>query len=170
MAITVQQIEAVPQDYPVVIGPSGPRGFAAWAWQRVESYTAQRYTARQVTWTIEGEGDWTPPLVPAVVTLAEKWEATEWVEVNLPLGPYGHFLPGEGPYRITATVGGGDVPEAVSEAVRRLIAYSTEIGTNADGFTAVQDGEVSFERAATWAARALQNSGAADLLRPYRRA
>ena len=181
MAVTLSQSEAAP-----AIWPDAPAGLSdaaaaldpAWLWQRIEAWTAHRWTVRQVVWTVEGEGHWTPPLAPATVTTAEVWEHGAWAEVTLPPGPYGYELPGDGPYRVTATVGGGEVPEAVLEAYRRLAEYSVELGK--DGMTSGHPSHTShsvdlggfsesFDRSATWAGRALINSGAADLLRPYRR-
>ncbi|QEW18986.1 hypothetical protein LA6_001165 [Marinibacterium anthonyi] len=173
MAVTVRQTEGIPEAY-----PASPAGLSAAAaaldaaaiWQRIEGWTAHRFTARSVVWTVEGCGDWLPPLAPAEITLVECWDGTGWEEASAGASHLGGLcLPNDGPWRITATVGGGDLPAAVSGAFRRLAEYSAEIGSSADGFTSVDDGGVSYERAATWAARAIQNSGAADLLRPYHR-
>lgn len=182
MAETLKQTEAVPADY-----PDSPAGLTVAAaalaveplWQRIESYVSQRWTPRVVTWLVEGPGDWSPPLSPATITTAEVWAGGEWSEVILQAAPDGFCLAAGGPYRITATVGGGDVPEAVLEAFRRLAEYSAAIGSYGSwkgpaGATSsdmrIGDGlSHSVDRPATWAARALINSGAADLLRPYRR-
>ncbi|WP_319826068.1 hypothetical protein [Thalassovita sp.] len=184
MAVTWTEAEALPASYPAVSGLSA----AAAAlnedalWQRIESYCRVRWTPREVVWTIEGDGDWNVPLWPATLNTVEVWENFAWVECSpypspSPWGGY-EFL-GEGPYRVTADVGGGDVPAAVTEAFRRLAEYSADLGENsmmsghpAHKSHAVQLGESvqeSFARDSTWAARALQLSGAADLLRPYRR-
>lgn len=174
MAVTLTEAEAIPAGYPAA--PAGLSTAAAALdadaiWQRLEAYCRVRWTTREVVWTVEGDGYWDAPLAPATLNTVEVWESGAWAECIPPVSPWGGYdLPGDGPYRITADVGGGDVPAAVMEAFRRLAEYSAEIGSPADGFTSVDDGGVSFERAATWAARAIQNSGAADLLRPYRRA
>ncbi|GGL80373.1 hypothetical protein [Wenxinia marina] len=185
MAVTVEQVEAIPDEY-----PDAPAGLSAKAaaldpaplWQRIEAWTSVRWTAREVVWTVEGEGAWTVPLAPATVTSAEVWESGAWSSLTLTAGPYGFEMAGDGPYRITATVGGGDpdVPAAVLEAFRRLAEYSAEIGVydlthgraGAAGVDTAIGGslKIGFERTATWAARAMVNSGAADLLRPWRRA
>jgi hypothetical protein len=134
-----------------------------------------------VVWTIEGPGDWEPPLTPATVSAVEVWSGEVWSEVFPAPSPLGGFvLAACGPYRVTATVGTGTAPAAVDEAFRRLAEYSLEIAdyglfTGRAGATS-NDADIggelkqSFNRPATWAARALINSGAADLLRPYRRA
>ena len=83
----------------------------------------------------------------------------------------------EGPYRLTGTAGDGSSPPAAAiEAARRLREYLTDTGAwrEATGMsnaaaTKLSDGDFSIERPATWIARAMQLSGAADLLRPYRR-
>lgn len=186
--MTTRQIEAVPATYPTITGLIGavPGDDLAWVWQRIEGYIAHRYTERDVIWTVEGGGDWTPPLAPAVVAVAHRWDGVEWVTTSLTAGPYGYVLPDDGPYSITATVGGGDVPAAVMKAAARLANYLT-VRINKDdpqlwattskgqGST-VQDGtgiintEDSWTRPKDWTANAMQLSGAADLLRPYRKA
>lgn len=180
-----QQQEATPAAY-----PDAPSGLstaaaaldAAMIWQRIEAYTAHRYTAREIVWTISGlAGDeWTPPIGPLVSQTAERWDGEAWASVTILSGPVGLCLPSDGTFKITAQVGAGDVPAAVSEAYRRYAEYSAEIGENGMlvGHPSHTDhsakiGEAvneSFSRSPTWAARALQLSGAADLLRPYRRA
>ena len=98
------------------------------------------------------------------------------------------MLDGLGPYRLTGTVGStDDPPRAVKEAVFRLVEYFKFVDETAkpqrylknfqtnqmeefsDNLPDVNDVELSSElHSPTWIARALQNSGAADLLRPYR--
>ena len=178
MAETIKQTEAIPSSYPAV--PSGLSTAAAaldsaMIWQRIESYTAFRWADRQVVWTVEGEGDWCPPLTPATVTAVEVWEALAWTATTPPASPYGGYdFPGEGPYRVTADVGDGTAPAAVNEAFRRLAEYMAEGEKHpgASSFSTSIGGaiDISETRNAAWMARALQNSGAADLLRPYRRA
>lgn len=175
MAVTLKEVEAVPAAF-----PDAPAGLPAAAaaldptalWQRIEAYCAARWTAREVVWTVEGEGDWTPPIAPAAVTTTEVWESGAWAAVTLPAGPYGYCLPGDGPYRITATVGGGDLPPAVSEAFRRLAEYLSD-GTDRSGASSYRVNmgpiEEQYERSVAWVARAMDLSGAADLLRPWKR-
>lgn len=180
MTATIKQTEAISEAYPDK--PSGlSTGAAAldsdMIWQRLESYVAYRWSERDVEWIAEGPGHWEPPLAPATVTMAEVWRDDAWEELTLPASPLGGFrLCGEGPYRFTATVGDddADVPAAVLEAFRRLAEYMAA-DTGNPGATSerieipgVQTTEIS--RSAPWMARAMQNSGAGDLLRPYRRA
>lgn len=176
MAETVRQTEAIPETYPTVTAYPHRQEWegeiamdASIVWQRLESYIAHRWTPREVIWIVEGEGHWTPPLTPATVTASEVWENGAWSTVTLTAGPYGYDLTGDGPYRITATVGGGDLPEAVEEAFWRLHEYSLGIADqfkNEASYRTMSDTEVT----PNWAAKALILSGAADLLRPYRRA
>ena len=95
-------------------------------------------------------------------------------EVFPALSPYGGYVfASEGPYRITASVGDGDVPAAVLEAFRRLAEYMAEDAGKAGATSEKTDvGPITIEvqRSAAWVARAMINSGAADLLRPYREA
>ncbi len=197
MAETRKQVEAIPEAYPDIGQGTFGIAPAPEIWQRIEAYIAHRFTPREVIWTVEGEGDWTPPLTPTTITTAEKWEGSAWVAVTLPEGPYGYCLPSDGPYRITATVGPEGVevegvttypvPAAIKSAVHRLNQYlminietdaygricrtpelwATSSRRNGEGEGAA---ETEFERLPTWIAKAMQNSGAGDLLRPYRRA
>jgi len=182
MAVTIKQTEAAPASYPAVSGLSDKAQAldAAALWQRIEAFTAWRWTEREVVWLVEGDGDWCPPLAPAEVTAEEVWDGEAWVPATVYASPYGGYrLTTCGPFRFTAAVGGGEVPAAVSEAFRRLAEYSVEIGKDSllSGHPAHtshsaqigQSVQETFDRPSTWAARAIHNSGAADLLRPYRR-
>src|SRR3546814_4587644 len=77
-------------------------------------------------------------------------------------------------YRFTATVGEGgspapEVPEAVQEAWRRLHEYSRGIAEQfREDASHVREEET--ETISGWTGKAIQICGAADLLRPYRRA
>lgn len=182
MAATLQQNEAIPESYPAAPGGLSVEAAsldAATIWQRIEAYIPRRYTTRQVVWIVEGPGEWVAPLAPATMTSAEVWRNEAWEALTLPLSPMaGYMLPGEGPYRITADVGVGPVPAAVNEAFRRLAEYCADIrdaavtrdtaGVSKHDFSIGQLSE-SVTRSQAWAARAMENSGAGDLLRPYRR-
>ena len=176
MADTLKQVEAVPTY------PATPTGLSAAAaainasviWARIEAYVSTRWTSRAVVWTVEGPGDWEPLLTPATITTKEKWTGTAWVADTPDASPLGGYQLACATYRFTGTVGSGTVPAAVSEAFRRLAEY---LASTDDAPAGVSDftwnlggGAMSenFSRAPTWIARALINSGAADLLRPYR--
>ena len=169
--------EAIPASYPAV--PSGLSTAAAaldsdMIWARIESYIAYRWTDREVVWTVEGGGDWASDLTHATLRATELWQSNAWAAVTLEPSPLGGLcLPGAGPYRFTADVGSGTVPAVVDEAFRRLAEYmaETEDHPGSSGYK-VNIGPVDIEetRSPTWMARAMQNSGAGDLLRNYRRA
>ena len=125
-------------------------------WKRLEDWIAQRWGERQVTWIVEGPGVFVPTLTPATIDSAEIWDWDQWEAVTLAPGPLGFDL-GAGTYRVTATVGfTTDPPETVLEAYRRLAAYMAEANADpAKGHTSVSDGDYSFSRPASWAARAI---------------
>lgn len=178
MAVDVlRRAEAIPAAYPAV--PTGVSTAAAaldpdMIWARIEAYVAYRWTARQVIWTVQGPGEWTPDLTPATITATEVWESDAWTADTFTAGPMGGYvLDGGGPYRITADVGSGTVPAAINEAFRRLAEYlAADPGTAGASSTSVAIGPIqeTLDRNPNWVARAMQNSGAGDLLRNYRRA
>lgn len=166
MLTTAYQTEEEPTGYP----PGD-----AYLWQRIEAHTAHRWSPRTVVWVVEGPGEWSPPLAPAEVITVEVWRWGQWQTVTLEKAPMGYRLDGEGPYRITATVGAdNEPPAAVLEAYQRLADYCDAEHFGAPGASSysVNIGQTSesIRRHPAHMARALENSGAADLLRPYRRA
>ena len=177
MATTIQESEAIPTNYPET--PSGLSTAAAaldadMIWARIEAYIAHRWTARSVIWVIDGGGEWNVPLAPATVSATEQWIDLAWVAITPDASALGGYvLDGDGPFRITASVGSGTVPPAVDEAFVRLIEYAANTGPGPAGATSsshdVGGAAISHDRSASWLARALQNSGAADLLRPFRK-
>lgn len=181
MAITLKQTETIPAY------PSAPSGLSDGAaeidpgaiWSRIEAHIAYRYSPRTVVWICEGPGEWTAPIADTVVSSCEMWTGEDWTPYTLKQGPLGGVqLYGEGPYRITGTVGSEQVPEAVREAYRRYAEYLAEGlsleggkgGATSESFSVGEAFEQTVQRPNNWIARALQNSGAADLLRPYRKA
>ncbi|MFZ5693301.1 MAG: hypothetical protein ACOY5F_18875 [Pseudomonadota bacterium] len=180
MAVTIKQTESAPSSYPVIDGLSEAAApFADVAWQRIESYSAFRSTVRDVVWIVEGCGEWSPRLMPATIATVEVWSrAGVWEACELPASPLGgYWLAASGPYRFTGSAGSTPspdvIPAAIKEAVRRLCEYmAARAGKQGATRESVTAGSVnvSTSRSASWMAEALQNSGAADLLRPYRRA
>lgn len=173
MTTTLKQTEAVPESYPAS-GLSPEPDNAAVVWQRLESYISHRWTPRQVVWIVEGPGEWCPPLTPATIATVEVWSgADEWEDVTTNASPLGgYWLPATGPWRFTGEVGDddADVPASVLEAFRRLSGY-LDAARHRPGLRSVTAGSVSATyRDELATAQALQRSGAADLLRPYRRA
>jgi hypothetical protein len=177
MIDVIKQFEAVPAAYPVA--PAGLSTEAAaldadMIWARIEAYTAYRFTDREVVWTLRGDGgnEWHPRLTPVVSRVSHIWASEAWEAVTLQDGPFGICLPIDGVYRITAQVGAGDVPAPIFEAFRRLAEYMAD-DPGRYGSTSFTDQigplEEAVTRAPTWLARAMQYSGAGDLLRNYRR-
>jgi len=176
MATTIKQVEAIPAAYPAT--PSGLSAAAAaleagMIWQRIEAYIAHRYTSRAIEWIVEGCGDWHPPLAPATISTVEVWQSNAWTSATLDPSPLGGYVLPSGTYRFAGTVGGGTAPEIVDEAFRRLAEYMAASKRGSPGTTRerVTAGSVTVDksRSASWAAEAMVNSGAADLLRNYRR-
>lgn len=177
MAETIRQDEEMPASYPdaPTLSTAAAALDADLIWQRLEAYQAHRWTERAVTWIVEGCGEWRPPLTPATVTTVEVWQSEAWEAVTLsPTPTGGYVLPG-GTYRFIGTAGAGvtDVPATVTEAFRRLAEYMAgKAGKPGAKSESIGAGTIrlSHTRSPSWMAEAIQNSGAADLLRPYRRA
>jgi len=177
MAVTLKVEESLPTAFPTIAGTiAEPHdGFFNAVWQRLESWIAHRWGERTTVFTVEGPGAWTPPLSPTLITVAEVWaEALDWQSVSLSPTPYGGYDFEEvGPYRFTATVGATDAPPpAVAEAFRRLAGYMETASSNGAGALVKSEeieeiGRVEYG-SPNASARALQYSGAADLLRPWR--
>ena len=168
MAETVNQQEAIPATYPT-------EGDDA-IWQRIEGWCAQRWTPRQVVWIVDGPGAWKPPLSPATITTTEIWRNGAFEAKAPEVAPHGGLnLLHCGPYRLTATVGADNpAPAIVMEAFQRLKGFAEADhgglpGASSYGVTTGQISE-NFRRNPAFMARALEMSGAADLLRQYRRA
>lgn len=170
---TYERDEVEPEAY-----PADPAGLTdtELSWSRIEEWISYRWSEREVIWTVEGAGWWAPDLRPATITATEKWQDMTWQSVTLDPSPLGGYVLDGEVYRFTATVGAdaGDVPAAVQEAVTRLDAYMAEaVDRHGVGRHEMQIGDAlseSFDRNPAWRARALHLSGAADLLRKYRRA
>ncbi len=168
----LSQRETTPNQYPSVTGLSTKAQALNQAalWQRIEYWMAWRWGERTVMWVVEGEGDWFPPLTPYTISTAERWTGSEYETITLSDAPLGLRLNG-GTYRITANVGSTDAPpDDVLEAFRRLAEYLAEIESMPVGLHSSSMGDASktFTRTMERAAKALQFSGAADLLRRYR--
>lgn len=162
----LQVYEDEPANWPEI--PDAPiETETAAVWRRIEHWIAYRWHERTVTWFVSGAGDWTPPLQPYTVDSAEQWTGTGYSPVTLANGPLGLWLEG-GQYKIQASVGDlEEPPDDVLEACRRLAQYYADNDTDA-GLTSVTDGDYSVQRGANAMGRAMQYSGAADLLRRYR--
>ena len=165
MVETISQVEAVPEAYPT----PEPE-----VWQRIELHCAHRWTARAVVWVVEGVGHWVAPLTPAAVTSVERWQDGAWQAIDNPPATPAGGLELNGTYRITATVGADNsAPAMVLQAAERLKNYVEADAGGAVGARAysVNVGQMSesIRRDPAFMAQALHNSGAADLLRGFRR-
>lgn len=172
MIEVIAQFELEPASWPAITGITGDP--LKVAWQRVESHIARRFAERTVTWLLESAGgEWAPPLQPVQSLTAKRWDGSGYDTVTLASAPGGYRVLA-GRYEITAQVGDGPVPAAVAEAVKRLAEYyATHSGLPAGLRTySAQAGQLSERPSgdANAAGKALQYSGAADLLRRYRRA
>lgn len=177
MVHLLSETEGTPTAYPDAPADLSTEAAAVSAdmiWRRIETWVRYRWAARTVTWVVEGPGTWVPPLRPATVTASATWDNGAWTDSTLTEAPLGYDLDGA-TYRITATVGEeGDPPETVLEAFRRLAEYLAGASGGATEATAETTayGDIcstTVQRPPTWRARALQYSGAADLLREWRR-
>lgn len=171
----IAQFEGTPDAYPEIDGVTGD--LLETCWTRIEHYCGFRWAPRRVVWTLTSSGgEWIAPLGPVVISEAFQWQDGDWQPVTLTRGPFGLCLPC-GNVQIEASVGsmsGARIPAAVKEAITRLAAYltaETPVPAGARSYSAnvgQLSEAISTDPAAM--AKALQNSGAADLLRPYRKA
>lgn len=183
MAETLKQVEAVPASWPAV--PDGLSDGAAAVdpaaiWTRLEGWCAHRWSAREVVWTVQaGAGDaWAPPLAPVASLTGERWAGEAWApSTGILRGPMGFHIPANGTWRLTGQVGEGPPPAAALEAYRRFAEYlagarelTDEPGASSSRASLGGSLEFEIDRNPAWKAKALAWSGAADLLRPYRRA
>ena len=176
MAVTLEINESVPASWPVVATyldsteGEAPEVDAGVTWQRIEAWIRFRYPARSVVYLIDGPGAWSSPLSPFTASLVEVWQSDTWaVTTPKPSPSGGYIFGGGGPFRVTGTAGDDtDPPDAVKEAYRRLHEYNRGIAFNFRTDAAyIASGDDTV--VAGYAAKSIQLSGAADLLRPYRR-
>lgn len=166
----IEENEGTPLDYPAM--PDGLSDAAkdiapAAVWERLESWMSYRYGERTVEWITHGSGIFKPRLKPAELDKIERWTGGDWEEIDPAPSPVGVRVH-DGIHRFTFTVGSDEIPDTVALAYRRLAEFWAETTTADAGLTSVTDGDYSFTRSATAHARAMQYSGAADLLRAYR--
>lgn len=151
-------------------------------WRRIEQYINCRWGVRSVEWIVRGSGLFMPPLKPTTITTVERfnnygspgYEPGDWVPQTLRRTPFGTELCKDGYYRLQGTAGEAvDPPEDVLEAYTRLSEYLAGVREDGHlGATSVADGvpgvSLTVHRPAVAMARALEYSGAADLLKAYR--
>lgn len=141
---------------------SYPAGDAA-LWARLFAYIRTRWPARRVTWTVSGCGFFAFRLRPATLVSVTDADGGAVDAVSI---PGGLVLPG-GLAIVVCTVGAPIVPPDAQRAYQRLADYLAELEVR-PGITSETVGGVAVVRNLGAVARALQLSGAADLLRPYR--
>jgi len=172
-------IELLDQRESVSSYPATPSGLSAAAaalapgvvWDRLFAWISWRWGTTLASYTLSGCGEFVVPLSPATVTQVSRYsdEERDWISITPQNGPRGVELPVHGVWRIICTAGGDDpVPPAVQEAYRRLAEYLAQTSQHPAGVSSMGSGELNVRFRADYAARALQLSGAADLLRPYR--
>ena len=113
--------------------------------------------------------EWFAPLAPVVSLTVQEGDETPYQPEAGPMG--GWILPC-GAVTITATVGARPVPAAVTEAVKRYAKFMASTAELPAGITRIGSGELSlsYRQETISPGMAMVNSGAADLLRAYRRA
>lgn len=144
-------------------------------WRRIEAWVNVRWAPRAVTWIVEGPGEFVPHLDGVTFSTVDRWNGSAYEAVTVSQGPLGGvLLAAGGPYRLLGTCGDTFAPAPAQEAYRRLAEYLATTSTAPAGASSyeVNIGQLSekIQISPTHMARALFNSGAADLLRPYRRA
>ena len=167
--------EELPETYPAVDGlsPAAEALDAAMIWQRIEGRVAYRWCPRAVTIILEGGGEWVPTLETMTVHGTFSWVGSDWVEVETNVTAIGYIVP-DGRSKLETTVGLDRPPPAAAlEAYRRLAEYvaAEVVGVPGASNYSIDMGQVSetIARSPAFMARALDYSGAADLLRGFRR-
>lgn len=176
IATTTKITEAAVDDFPDVTVSTEAAPFLTAAWARVEAYTVFRTTERDVEFIVESEGHstWSAPLRPVEITTVERWTGSAWEAVTLSPSPTGGYVLNHGIYRFQGSAGddAADPPPLIAEAVRRLGEYMAakpgKPGASSESVTAGSV-TVSTTRSPSWMAKAIDNSGAGDLLRSFRR-
>ena len=173
MAEVWRQMEDVPGIYPPPPTGATTPPHPDVVWSRIENYIAYRWTTRQVKWIVEGPGEWVPPLAPIdLVVSIDIWDGSNWQSTTPDSGYLGGYCLNEGKYRFVMDIGNGSPPGAVNEAYLRLAKYMAETDKKAGASSYSAELDIlkeAYTRSPSWMAKAMQNSGAADLLRPYRR-
>lgn len=163
----------------IVTYPTTPVGMTARAaeippaviWGRIYEYIAYRWGKTTISWRVQGCGEFVPRVTPCVVDDIFYWTSTGWNMVTLPDGPMGIDMPADNIWKIDATAGGDvlAVPAKVARAYILLAEYMASAKSIPAGVASVTSGALGIRFQRDAAARALQNSGAADLLRSYRK-
>lgn len=161
------QLEGIPESYPAVEGVTGSA--LTVAWQRIEYHIAFRYTPRSVEWRVLSTGcEFIPPLAPVTGIEIQVGDDAPY---SPEIGPVGGYMLPCGLVTITGSVGAGPAPAVVLEAVRRYAKYieaGSRLPIGVNRFSS-GDADVSIRGDQVSPSLAMINSGAGDLLRPFRR-
>lgn len=173
-AAVLAVVEGVPAVY-TDPGQDTDPAILATAWQRVEAWIGHRWGERSIAIVAEGPGLFESPVQPFVLGGAEEWVDDAWSDTSLTAAPLGYQLP-PGTFRLSGTAGTTDAPPAaVLAAVGRLAAYlawsEKHVADGAPMETSTRLDVLTVDKkfGANDAGKSLIRSGAADLLRPYRR-
>jgi len=157
--------------------PAIPAGRLSWAalWARLDQWVVFRWTPRAVDWWVrtEREIEFVPRLRPLVsVDEVQVFESGAYASRTIERTARGVILPESGDWQVTATIGAAPTPPDATEASRLLAEYWA---TQLDALPGVHTSKLSVggsfdtqeERDPRFMAKALELSGAADLLRRY---
>jgi len=143
-------------------------------WSRLELWSGHRWEVRDFEAVIEGPGEWSAPVAPVTYAAADVWAVDTWAVSELRPGPLGLVF-ACGTFRISGTVGDGQPadPDAL-EAYRRYAEFLAETGKRPgyQSWNFSLDGamSISWRRERNAMAKGIYGSGAADMLRKYRKA
>ena len=141
-----------------------------------------RWGERSVEWTVHGAGLFVPPLKPVAITTVSRFndygapgqEPGAWIPRSLRRTPFGVRIDSPGFYKVQGTAGDAqsappDVLEAYTRMADYLASLKAEGSIGAASFTDSVPGVTrTVHRSAQAMARALEYSGAADILKAYR--
>lgn len=143
-------------------------------WSRLELWCGYRWQARSFSAVICGPGEWSAPVAPVTYADVEIWRDDHWELSELRPGPLGLEF-GSGTFRVTGTAGDDQSPGADAvEAYRRYAEFLAETGKRPgyESWSLSVEGAFSlnWKRERNALAKGIYGSGAADMLRQYRRA
>ena len=150
--------------------PPAPEGVTdtvpAVIWSIMENYVATRWSTSEAEFVVYSDGRcaWRPPFVPFSIETVDGEPAS--------LNAFGEVMLEPGRHRIVCQIGGKAVTADVEEAYRRLAAYMADPDTR-KGYSRYSvniGGDLSESWSRARNSSAIGNSGAAELLRKYRKA
>lgn len=135
-------------------------------WSTLENYCATRWSTAEVEFVVcsHGRCAWRPPFFPFSIETVDGEPAA--------LNAFGEVMLEPGRHKVRCQIGGQPVTAGVEEAYRRLAAYYAN-PDNRQGYSRHSvnlGGEISESWSRGRNTSAVGNSGAAELLRQYRKA